>query len=1255
MNWFLNRFQKSKRLSVLIAFLLLSLVSASQFLENKGQFDTKILYSKPIFSGNVLISESGISYLYYDNSKFQELYEKFHHKEAVSQVQLKNSDSKKLTIKYHSIEQQFVGGKIQSELVDAKDQQSNLTNFFLGNNSQKWASNVRSFNKLLIREVYPGIDVELISNVLELKYNFICRAGSNPALIKIKYLGATSLELTEQGLKIKTSIINYTEIIPVSYVISNVNGYKEVPVKAKLEGDILTFINIPPGFQTSNSTLVIDPKLIFSTYSGTTSDNFGFTATYDLQGNMYAGGITTGPYFQIPNGKYPATPGAFDQTYNGGSDLSNDYGFPCDITISKYSSDGKKLIYATYIGGNDNEYPHSLVVDKLGNLAILGSSFSFDYPITGNAYNQNHNLGSDIIVTKLGANGDVLIGSTFYGGSEDDGLNKAFATKYFYADDFRGDIICDDDGSMLAVMSTFSDDIEIKNGFKTNKTQSSQQGIIFKFNSDASNLLWSSFVGGDKDAALYSIDLDKNGDIFISGGITSDGLQNTAGTVNPSFKGGRSDGFIAKITADGTTLLKATYFGSDKYDQILSLELDIDDRIYVIGQTEGVIPIKGTVYSNSNSGQFVSMLNHDLTSILLSTTFGTGDGLPDITINAFMVDECKKIFVSGWGGKSSAKYFSSTKNLPVTSDAVQKTTDGSDFYIIVFGKELNKLVFATYFGGNQTGDHVDGGTSRWDKRGVIYQSVCSSCPLGTQVGPISDFPTTTGSFAEKNVSPRCSNAAFKFGLENLNKPPELRDTFFQVMAFDTLSFDFTVTDPDDDLINTQFTSVQGIEKDFMQFSATNQALASSTSRFIWSPGCKHAYLASSGNDTFTINVIATDKGCPDIKSNSAIIRIKVLPPPVINPPQTLCLIFKQNDNLLISWDAIPYSKYFKFLVLYKKLPNGTLVVLDSFKTVNAFTYLDQNVVKPRNQNYSYFIKVFNLCDKEGPSSYTLSSLQESDSPIPATQLITATVIGNHDVSVHWLPSKEDDFSSYSVYRSVNDTTLKYNYLTSTNNIYDTFFVDKTIDVQNQSFCYTVVVNDKCGHSSLKSNLGCNIVLSGVSKPFYHILDWPAYRIWDAGVLNYVLERAVDTGVQRPIVSVFANLRSYNDHQLDYDWGGYWYSVVAQENFKGFGATSRSNSIYLIQPPLLHVPNAFTRNDDQLNETWGFVPVFVKTYHMQVFNRWGEKVFDSYNKKEDWSGNYFGESKGPEVFVWQVTYTGWDRSNHYQKGTVTVVK
>ncbi|NUM32053.1 MAG: gliding motility-associated C-terminal domain-containing protein [Bacteroidetes bacterium] len=1231
------------------------LTNFAQFIENKGQYDSKILFSKPIFSGNILISEKGISFLFYDNSKFEELYEKYHQRAKNGNFsKLFKTQNKQLKVNYHNIEQQFVGGQILKENIYTYNERNYKFNYFLGNDKNRWASNVRNFDKLLIKEIYPLIDLELLNDGVGYKYNFICKPGSNPSIIKIKYNGVQSIQLTSESILLKTSVITYSEHLPESYIIKNGEKSNDLKLKLKLTENILSFADLPE--INENSIFVIDPKLIFSTYSGSTADNFGFTATYDEQGNFFAGGITTGPYIQIPNGKYPTTVGAFSETYNGGMDdnINDDYWFPCDITISKYSPDGKNLLYATYIGGTNNEYPHSLVVDKQENLIILGSTFSLDYPVSNNAFMPLNSGKADIIITKLSPDGSSLIGSTYYGGSENDGLNETINTKYFYADNFRGDIIYDDEGSLIGVISTRSNDVVIKDGFKNSNPYKVQQGLIFKFSKDLSELKWSSYIGSDNNTSIYSVDFDKNKDIFVSGGIAGNGLQTTSGTLYGSYRGGKADGYIAKISKDGKSILKATYFGTDKYDQIISLELDEYDRVYVVGQTEGVIPVIGNVYNNGNVGQFLTVLNHDLTNVIYSATFGAGDGRPDITINAFMVAECNRVFISGWGGETtwtSGVPWSTTKNLPITEDAIQKTTDGSDFYIIVFSKELKKLLYATYFGGNKTNDHVDGGTSRFDKKGVIYQSVCSSCPMDNgQKGPISDFPTSSGVFAEKNLSPRCSNAAFKFALENLNLKPELRDTFFKITVFDTLNFDYTVTDPDDDTLNIDFSALPQIIDDFKTFPTKVFGVAKSISKFTWIPNCSHL-----SSDTFEINCFAKDRGCPDYKTNTARIKILVEPPPVLPPPNTICLVFKPGEKLEISWSAIAKSKYFDFMVLYKVLPNGKPTVLDTIRSENEGKFLDNDVINPRKQNYSYYLKVVNKCKKSGDLSYLVSSVQESETPITPSTVITATVINNKDVSVHWLKSIEPDFGSYSVYRSTNKDSLEFEYIKEINNLNDTFFVDNQVDVQNQSFCYSIVVNNRCGMSSKKSNIGCNIVLKGVSEPFYHKLNWQPYRKWDAGVASYSLLRSVDTGTMKEIITTPPIYTNYDDYNLDYDWGGYWYSVLANENTKGYNAQSQSNSIYLIQPPLLHVPNVFTKNNDGLNETWGFVPVFVKTYHMQVYNRWGEKVFDSENKKEDWDGNYLEKTKGTEVFIWQVTYTGWDRSTHYQKGTVTVVK
>lgn len=149
-------------------------------------------------------------------------------------------------------------------------------------------------------------------------------------------------------------------------------------------------------FFKSKVKTIIDPELIFSTYSGSTVDNFGFTASYDDEGNLYSGGIATSPT-KFLNGAYPTTPGAFDVTFNGGEPNT----FACDIAISKYSSNGQNLIYATYLGGNANDYPHSLVVDKNNQLIVFGTSTSANYPTTSGAADPFYNGDEDIVISKL--------------------------------------------------------------------------------------------------------------------------------------------------------------------------------------------------------------------------------------------------------------------------------------------------------------------------------------------------------------------------------------------------------------------------------------------------------------------------------------------------------------------------------------------------------------------------------------------------------------------------------------------------------------------------------------------------------------------------------------------------------------------------------------------------------------------------------------------------------------------------------------
>jgi|TARA_B110000977_G_scaffold162272_1_gene207609 hypothetical protein len=170
------------------------------------------------------------------------------------------------------------------------------------------------------------------------------------------------------------------------------------------------------------------------------------------------------------------------------------------------------------------------------------------------------------------------------------------------------------------------------------------------------------------------------------------------------------------------------------------------------------------------------------------------------------------------------------------------------------------------------------------------------------------------------------------------------------------------------------------------------------------------------------------------------------------------------------------------------------------------------------------------------------------------------------------------------------------------------------------------------------------------------LYWDDYVDWQDGVSRYELLRSVDTGNLKPIVSLNSPSLVFTDGKLDYDWGGYWYSVLAYENNGEHNAVSRSNDIYLIQPPEVFVPNAVTHNNDGLNDSFGWADVFVKEFTMDLYNRWGEKVFSTTDKNDRWSSVYKnGDLKYSNVYMWIVSYSGWDGNRYYDSGTVTFIK
>ncbi|MEM7108527.1 MAG: PKD domain-containing protein, partial [Bacteroidota bacterium] len=342
-----------------------------------------------------------------------------------------------------------------------------------------------------------------------------------------------------------------------------------------------------------------------------------------------------------------------------------------------------------------------------------------------------------------------------------------------YGDQLRGDIFADSaDNVYIASNSLSSDFLESENVLNTFHGGNIDATIV-KMNSEL-NVLWSRFIGGTGDDAAYSVKVNSMNEIIISGGTTSNDISEMDTGWQPSNAGG-IDGWIQKYSSDGTALTQGTYLGTINYDQSYFIDIDTEDNIFTFGQTQGVFPIVGDVYVEPNGGQFLQKYSSDLSQLLLSTTFGSGSNSPDISPTAFLVNDCNNIYFAGWGGRTNQADIEinnemitrnfvggDTFGLTVSSDAIDPITSGNDFYLMVLSGDAGEFLYGTFFGGERSATHVDGGTSRFDKNGIVYHAVCAGCGRF-----VDDFPATPGAFSETNNSQNCNNAAFKFDLATL--------------------------------------------------------------------------------------------------------------------------------------------------------------------------------------------------------------------------------------------------------------------------------------------------------------------------------------------------------------------------------------------------------------------------------------------------------------------------------------------------------
>ena len=751
-----------------------------EFVENKGQWDPSVLFKGDVNAGAFFLQKNGFTVLQHHKDDLTALHDRTHnhgaddHDAGVSRREAYprpgKGDPETFVLRSHAYNVRFEGAS-ENSFIEKEKPLSSYVNYILGDDPSKWGSDCKIYQAVTYKNVYPNIDIRYYAQDNTLKYDFIVHPGGDVSNIVMKYDGADRISVKNKELIIQTSVGDVKELAPFSYQ-PGLSGTEEVDCRFVVEGKNTVRLKVK-NYDRSR-TLVIDPTLIFSTFTGSASDQWGFTATYGSDGSLYSGGIAFGSGF-------PVSVGAFQTEYGGGSSVF-------DISIMKFNATGTNRVYATYIGGSGADQPHSLMEDRQGNLVILGRTNSVFYPLQPSDNRSGSNGGWDIVVTKLNSTGTGLVGSMRIGGKGEDGVNISAARdrdrlKLFYGDDTRSEVILDAADNIYFVSNTMSND-DANEGFLTTVgggAAGGQDGVLVKLNPDATSVIFSTRFGGSKNDGAYVLALHPlNNDIYVAGATESSDFRGVpaSGVVYPSYRGDPMDGFISIFDPAGT-LKRTTYIGAaDKViDAIYGLKFDESGYPYITGVTTGSWPVTAGVYSNANGKQFIVKLEPDLSAYVYSTVFGTNSPVYNISPVAFSVDKCENVYVAGWGGRlipNAPDPFGTagTGGLPLKGCNVITggcVTDGSDFYFFVLEKNAQDILFGAYYGyysPNRTGlaDHVDGGTSRFDANGIIYQSICAACGIGPF--PSHPFPTTPGVWRSKSGNPNgCNLAAVKIQMD----------------------------------------------------------------------------------------------------------------------------------------------------------------------------------------------------------------------------------------------------------------------------------------------------------------------------------------------------------------------------------------------------------------------------------------------------------------------------------------------------------
>lgn len=477
-------------------------------------------------------------------------------------------------------------------------------NYFLGANPAEWRSAISMFQKVRVRQAYPGVDVIYYASGQQLEYDFYLEPGANPDSIRLRVDGADRVEIDSAGnLIVEAGGERIHQHRPVAYQFDG-QKRRAVEVAYRLVGE--SSFGFALGDYDPTLPLTLDPVLNYSTYLGGSNKDTAWDLALDASGNAYVTGESLST-------NLAATVGSFQTNFAGGITVGG------DIFVAKLDATGSNLVYLTYLGGKGNDAALSIAVDGGGNAYLTGFTDSTNFPLVSAIFT---NLSGkpepyfglypmDAFVTKLNATGSALVYSTYLGGSTND---QGIA------------IAVDAVGHAYVAGYTDSTNFPVANALQTTNA-GVDDVFVAKLAPDGSALVYSTYLGGTNTDQAEGIAVTPTGRAFVTGFTQSTNFP-VVNALQPWLAGGQ-DVFISVLDPTGTQLIQSTYIGSTGNEVGYRIALDSAGNPYVTGTRNGFsYPVtvgvnQGGIFRTDDGG---------------SSWSPSSKGLPHVSIGALAFD-----------------------------------------------------------------------------------------------------------------------------------------------------------------------------------------------------------------------------------------------------------------------------------------------------------------------------------------------------------------------------------------------------------------------------------------------------------------------------------------------------------------------------------------------------------------------------------------------------------------------------------------